>query len=221
MKKYLPLLAVLALPCAALAEEREWVAYKKLVETVKLDKFYAVPAAERDKLKLYVTITPQNKSIAPADVKLSVVHAGGRQALPLDSRGRVQLVPNAQWLAEDARIWTNQAKGEKAGIGFSLDAVVPDKAQWRYAELMGSVPQSNTVIGKVAGAFSLFVPTMKVVILKFAQPAQLTIQGKAGEQRYTTDGKHAIRLKFDQALLKENPLMTVSERPLEAELDGE
>lgn len=220
MKKYL-LLAILALPLAALAEDREWIPYKKLIETTKLDKFYAVPAAERDKLKLYVMLTPVNKSIAAADVRLNVVHAGGKQALPLDDKGRALVVPNQQWLAEDAKIWINQPKGEKMGIGFSLDAVVPESTQWRYAALMGSVPQSNSVIGKVAGAFSLFVPTMKMVTLKFAQPAQLTIQTKGGEKRYASDGKHTIRLKLDEALLNENPLMTVSARPLEAELEGE
>jgi hypothetical protein len=38
----LPLL--LTLPIAAPAQEREWVPYKKLIETIKLDKFYAPPA---------------------------------------------------------------------------------------------------------------------------------------------------------------------------------
>jgi hypothetical protein len=220
MKK-LALALLCALPLLANAEEREWAPYKKIVEAAKMDKFYSLPAAERDKLKVYTRFVPQNKAIAPGSLKLVVVHAEGRTPLVLDEQGRTVLVPNEKWLADDARIWTNQAKGEKAGIGFDIAAVVPEALQWRYASVMGSVPQSNAAIDKVAGALSLFAPTMKVVIFKFRKPAQLAVQAKDGDKRYVTDGKHQIRLKLDKNLLAENPLVTVSEQPYEAEVDGE
>lgn len=209
------------LPLLAHAEEREWAPYRKIVEAAKMDKFYSLPAAERDKLKVYTRFVPQNKAIAPASLKLTVVHADGKSPLLLDEQGRTVLVPNEKWLAEDAKIWTNQPKGEKAGIGFDIAAVVPEALQWNYATVMGSVPQSNAAIDKVAGALSLFAPTMKVVIFKFRKPAQLVVQAKGGEKRYATDAKHHIKLKLDKALLAENPLVTVSEQPYEAEVDGE
>jgi hypothetical protein len=53
----LPML--LALPFSASAEERELVPYQKLVETIKLDRFYALPPAQRDKIILYAMLTPQ------------------------------------------------------------------------------------------------------------------------------------------------------------------
>jgi hypothetical protein len=42
----LPML--LALPFSASAEERELVPYQKRGETIKLDRFYALPPAQRD-----------------------------------------------------------------------------------------------------------------------------------------------------------------------------
>ena len=222
MKKMLAahLLLVLALPFTAAAQEREWVPYKKLVETVRLDKFYALPAAERDKLQLYARLNPVNKAIKPADVRLTIVDGATRQPIPLDARGLALVVPNPRWLANDAKIWTSLPAGEKMSIGFDLGAVLPEATQWHYASVMGSVPQANAAVGKVAGAMSMFVPKMTSVIFKFDKPAQLTIKTRAGDRRYATDPKHQLRLNVDETLLKENPLVALSERPLGAEVDA-
>ena len=215
------LLLPLTLAVTARAAEREWLPYRKLVDTVKADKFYALPAGERDKVILYARLIPVNKAIAPPDAKLFVVDGGARTALPLDAAGRTRIVPNPQWLANDARIWTSLPSGEKMSLSFDIGAVLPEAAQWNYASVMGSVPQANAAIGKVAGALSMFVPTMKSVIFKFDKPAQMSIKAKDGERRYVTDAKHQLRLKVDKDLLKENPVVALSERPFEAEIDSE
>jgi hypothetical protein len=206
---------------AAAATEREWIPYRKLVDTVKADTFYALPAAERDKVILYARLIPVNKAIAPPEAKLVVVDGASRTPLPLDAAGRARLVPNPQWLADDAKIWTSLPPGEKMSLSFDIGAVLPDAAQWNYTTVMGSVPQANAAIGKVAGALSMFVPTMKSVIFKFDRPAQLSIKARDGERRYATDARHQVRLKLDKDLLKENPLVALSERPFEAEIDSE
>jgi hypothetical protein len=205
---------LLALPAGA-ATEREWMPYKKLVETIRLDKFYALPPAERDKVLVYARLVPVNKAIAPPDVRLS------RTPLPLDAGGRTLIVPNRQWLAADARILTSLPPGEKMSLSFDLGAVLPEATQWQYATVMGSVPQANAAIGKVAGALSLFVPSMKSVIFKFDKPAQVTIKSKGGDKRYASDARNHVRLKLDGDLLLENPLVTLSERPTEAEIDAQ
>lgn len=206
---------------ASAAGEREWIPYRKLVETVKADKFYALPTGERDKVILYARLTPVNKAIAPPDAKLVVVDGASRTPMPLDAAGRTRIVPNQQWLADDAKIWTSLPNGEKMSLSFDIGAVLPEAAQWNYASVMGSIPQANAAIGKVAGALSMFVPTMKSVIFKFDKPAQLTIRAKGGERRYASDAKNQVRLKLDSDLLKENPLVALSERPFEAEIDSE
>ena len=223
MKRLLPLLPLLLLPLhgATLAEEREWLPYKKLLEVSRIDKFYALPTAERDKLDMFVHLEPSNKDVKTRDVALTVVHGGGRTPLPIDAEGNLRVTPNPQWLAEDAKIMTNQPPTSKVGVGPGMNAIIPAGTQWPYAALMGSIPQSNAAIGKMAGALSMFAPTIRSVILKFDQPAQLTIQSKSGTRQYATDAKQQIRLKPDAALSKENPPITVSARPREAELDSD
>ena len=215
-------LLLLALPCAAMAQEREWMPYKDLIEATKLDQFYALPPAERDKIHPYIVITPNNKAIKPSDITLTVLGTAGKQPLPaITADGRLDISPNPAWMAENAKIWTTIPKGEKSKIGFGIDAVMPEGTQWQYATLMGSVAQVNRVIGTLGGALSMFVPKVKSVVLKFKQPTQLTIAGKGGERRYTSDAKGQIRLKPDDALLQENPAIRLSARPFEAELDTE
>jgi hypothetical protein len=217
-------LALLLLPLSLSADaagDREWMPYRKLVETVKADKFYALPPAERDKVILYARLVPVNKAIAPPAAKLVVVDGGSRTPMPLDAAGRTRLNPNPQWLANDAKIWTSLPSGEKMSLSFDIGAVLPESTQWSYATVMGAVPQANAGIGKVAGMLSMFVPTMTAVIFKFDKPAQLTIKAKDGERRFATDAKHQVRLKLDKELLKENPPVALSERPFEAEIDAD
>lgn len=220
MKK-LVLLSLLALSSVANAQEREWLTYKKFLENTRLDRFYALPPAERDKLDIYLTLKPSNAQLKTADMNLTVVHNGSRTALPINDKGHLHLQPNAQWIAGDAKITTTQPKGEKISVAYNLDAVVPDGTQWHYNKLMDSVDQGNAAIGKVAGAFSLFAPSMKSVLLSFDKPAQLTIQTRSGSRQLSSDAKHKIRLQPDKALLKENPLVLVTSRPIQAELDTE
>jgi hypothetical protein len=221
MKK-LALLPLLLLTLNSHAAEREWVTYKQLVETLRLDKFYAIPAAERDKINLFVTIKPKNHSIKPADMVLTVIDGAERHPLtPLSPEYRMTVVPNPKWLAADLKIMTSLPKEEKSTPGWDTTAVLPEGQQWRYAQVMGSVPQLESAIKKMAGAFSMFAPSVKAVTFKFKEPAQMKIDARDGTKSYSTDAKNQITLKPDSSLMKENPPMSVSARPFEAELEGD
>lgn len=217
MKK-LALLPLLLLSLAAHADEREWHPYKKLVEDLRLDKFYALPAIERDKINLYLTVKPRNKDIKPSEVVLTVVQGGERHPLPaLSPEYRLALVPNPKWMTDDTKIMTSLPKEEKSAAGWDATVPLPDGLQWNYNAVMGSVGQMNQAIKKMAGALSMFAPSAKTVTFKFNHRAQLKVGGTV----YNTDAQNRIKLKPDNALLKENPLMIASERPYEAELDSE
>jgi hypothetical protein len=56
-----------------------------------------------------------------------------------------------------------------------------------------------------------------VVLFKFDKPAQLTV----GTKVYNTNAKHEIALKPESDLMKANPTIVASARPLEAELRGD
>ncbi|TWI70185.1 hypothetical protein IP91_01266 [Pseudoduganella lurida] len=226
MKTVPPLLLpflLLALHGAAGAQptaEREWMPYKKLVDTTRLGRFYALPAAERDKLDMFIQLQPSGP-VDPRTVTLTALRDGTRTPLPLSADGNLRLVPNPDWLTDDVSIVANLPTTVDLAVTPAMNAVVPPGTSWPYAQLMGSVAQANAVMDKISGPFGMFAPTARSVLLKFDQPARLTIQSSTGTRQHATDVKYQIRLLPDAALLAENPLTTVSTRPLAAELESD
>ncbi|MBV7538965.1 hypothetical protein KW842_24635 [Duganella sp. sic0402] len=142
---------------------------------------------------------------------LTLVHGSERQALPaLSPEFRLTLAPNPKWMTDDTKIMTSLPKEEKSAINYDVLTPLPEGVQWNYTPVMSSVGQMNQAIKTMAGALSMFAPSVKLVVFKFAHPAQL----KVGGATYNTDAKNQIKLKPEAAWLKENPLMAASERPL-------
>lgn len=215
----LTLLIVTTLP--AHAEEREWVSYKKLVEATYLDKFYRVEQSQRDHLRLLIQVMPENKFITPSTIVLTVAHSGGKERLPISAEGYMDIVPNAEWIKEDAKIYTSLPKTEKSGIAAIFASKTPEALQLNYAELMASVPQWNALIKEQAGVLRFMLPKFNAILLHFPKAAQQTIQviAKDGTKTYMTDSKGELKLKLDEALQKENPKVMLSEKPSWVEVD--
>ena len=119
-------------------------------------------------------------------------------------------------------VFTSLQKGEKAGMGINMYAALPSPAtQFSYDALMGGVAQANALIKSQAGMFSLFVPKLTGVLVRFTKPGTQTLRiaSKTGVKTLTTDSAGQIALKLDEALLAENPMVTASEPVLEAEID--
>lgn len=206
---------MLSLPAAA--ADREWVPYKKFVETLYLDKFYNLPAEQKDKVRLRIKVAPENKNIKLSDLVLTINHSGAKDVLPIDADGVIDLVPNQAWIKEDAMIYTSLPKGEKLQVMSSFEAKMPDGLQTDYASLMGSVKQWNKLIKEYAGVLSFFAPTFVGVDFHYPKPAHQTVQvvTRSGTKNLAVDSKGDIELKLDDAMLAENPIVIMSERPAE------
>lgn len=222
MKKSLLLFALLAaINASAFAEEREWIPYKKFVESFYLDKFYSADPHSRDHLRLLVKLQPEDKAIKPSDVVLTVAHAGARDRMPIDADGVMDVEPNAAWLKDEAMIYTNLPKGSKVHIDALFASRTPDTLELSYTELMTSVPQWNALLKEKAGMLRFMLPTFNAVDLHFAKPAGQTLRvvDKSGTKTYTADAKGEIKLKLDNALMQGNPQVILSERPGMMEVD--
>ncbi|HEX8955448.1 MAG TPA: DUF2987 domain-containing protein [Burkholderiaceae bacterium] len=203
------------------AEEREWIPYKKFVESFYLDKFYAADPHLRDHLRLLVKLEPQDKTIKPGDIVLTVVHAGSRDRMPIDAEGVMDVEPNGAWLKDEAMIYTNLPKGSKVHIDALFASRTPDTLELPYAELMTSVPQWNALLKEKAGMLRFMLPTFNAIDLHFAKPAgqTLRVMDRNGTKIYTADAKGEIKLKLDNALMQVNPHVILSERPGMMEVD--
>ena len=222
MKKNILLFALLAcVNVTALAEEREWIPYRKFVEAFYLDKFYATDPHARDHLRLLVKLQPADKAINPGDIVLTVVHAGVRDRMPVDADGFMDVEPNAAWLKDEAMIYTSLPKGSKVQVDALFASRTPDKLELPYTDLMTSVPQWNALIKEKAGMLRFMLPTFNAIDLHFAKPAGQTLRVMApgGARIYTADAKGEIKLKLDNALMQGNTQVILSERPSMMEVD--
>lgn len=212
----LSLLIALTHSLPAAAEDRDWIPYKKFVETANIDKFYNAPANMRDKVRMLIKIAPANKSIKLSDLVLTV----GKERLPIGADGILELVPNPVWMKENPMIMTSLPKGEKTSFSPVFAAKLPDGLQFDYAILMGGVQQSNDLVKAQAGMLRFLMPKFTAIEMKFAKPAQQTlrIMAKDGVKTYTANAEGEIALKPTDALMQENPSIVLSERPVEATL---
>ena len=208
---FLPLLAALALQ--AHAQDREWKRLSEFMEITRMDKFLSAPPEQRDKVKLFGSVRPSNKAIKASDVVYTVVHAKGRERITVDATGNFDLAPFAKYLAEDPMILISLPEGEKASYGFAVEPVIPAGPSMAYVDLTGGVPQFNALIKAKAGAFSFMFPKFNAVVLRFAKPAQQTVQilAKEGNRTLTADAKGVITIPLDDKLFAENPKVLVSE----------
>ena len=125
MKK-LALLSLLILALPSHAAERDWAKYKSMVEGLRLDKFYAVPAAERDKIKLYISVKPANQAIKPQDVVLIVVKTGFPFIAGLPESSRDGYAPD---VVEGEIVIDTMAKCQQS-LSLTLTYLPVDSGKW-------------------------------------------------------------------------------------------
>ncbi len=207
----------------ARAAERDWLSYNELREHTYLAKFYAVPPGQRDKLRMRAQLVPRNKAFKPADVTLTIAATDGPQLLRIDADGSFDLPENPLWIKQNPMVLTSLPAGEKSALGFSVSAVIPPGNRISYSALMAGVAQANHLVGQLAGMLSVFAPKFDGVELHFAKPAGQTLQllNQTGPQLFTVGSSGVLKLKQDVALLKEDPQVLLSERPVFAELSTE
>lgn len=207
----------------AWAEDREWIPYKKLMETVYADKFYATPVNQRDKVKLQLKLRPKNPAVSPTSVILTLVHENGRQRIPIAADGEMDLPFNPAWMNDNTKILTSLSKEEKAGPTAVFASRMPEGLQWNYVALMASVRQWNDLVKTNAGVLRFLAPKFTGIELQFSKPSQqtLTVMSKEGARVFAADAKGQLKIRLDDALMKDNPQIVLSERPAEMGVSDE
>lgn len=204
-----------ALTGSACAADRPWTDYNRLLEITHLNKFYAAPAAQRDKVIMLGTMTPKNKAIVPSDVVFTIVSGDERKRIHVSADGSFDVPANPAWLKANPMVLTSMPEGEKAGFSFRLLPVLPDQLQSDYATLMGGVKQSNALVKSQAGMLRFLFPTFVGLTLRFPKSSLATLS--IGGRRLAVDADGTLRLPLDDALLSENARVVLSERPVSAD----
>lgn len=216
---------LLASLCAApaAAADREWIDYHRLLEITRLDKFYSVPVARRDKVRMFGTVKPNNAAIAANDVVFTVVHQGGMRRITVDRDGRFDPWIDPAWARDNPKVLTSLPAGEKAQFAFAIEPVVPAGTQFGYTALMAGVRQSNALLKEQAGMMRFFVPSITGIELRFArgQAATARIVSARGESVVAADDRGLLRLELDERHVASNAQVSLSHLPQSYDFIGD
>jgi len=215
MKLLICLTAFAAAMASAAPVDRPWTHYNNLLEMLKMDRFYAAPASQRDKVVLRGVVHPNDPTIAPKDVVFTIANGPERQRIQVDPDGGFDVPFNPEWVKSNPEVLTTIPAGQKAKFGFRAVPAMPQKVQFSYASLMDSVPQVNALIKSQAGMLRFLMPTLVGVKLQFpkASHATVSLATADGVKRLEADANGVVKLPLDKALLTANVPVTLSELP--------
>ena len=212
MKLLIGLTLFVSTLASAAPVDRPWTHYNELLGLLKMDKFYATPLAQRDKVIMLGGITPNDPTIARKDVVFTIVDGAERKRIPVNADGSFEIPFNPAWVKSNPEVWTTIPAGQKSKFGFNAIPVKPQSTQLDYASLMGGVPQVNAIIKAQAGMLRFMLPTLVGITLHFPKESHATVA--LGTTRVAADANGVVMLRLDKAMLAANVPVTLSELPV-------
>lgn len=183
---------------------------------------------DQTKLVVRPVIGSRDRTVRPGDIHLTIQSTNkGAIPLKLGSKGQIQNFPHDEALRqENPMVVSDQPKGKLDG-GIWCYVPMPPARTFNYDALADAVAEANLGIVRVnkliqnrADFHGQVAPVdgqAKVVGLIFpkssAGKARLEIAAAAGKKEYVAGADGRILLAIDAALQKENPTVTVSEKP--------
>jgi RNA polymerase sigma factor (sigma-70 family) len=176
--------------------------------------------ADKTKLNSLVVVTVDNKEAHPRDINLTIQSSTeGTIALQLGGRGNILNFPQNEQLRRENPDVIIKLHGTAFGLILKSYLPLPENLTFPYRLLGDGVAEDNKISKyvnantkpsshvRIAHGVTFYFPKSS------AGKAKLEIATAAGRREYTADAEGQIYLKLDNTLLKENPEVTVSEKP--------
>lgn len=149
-------LALAAAPAVARAEGKPPIRLSKVFGF--LDKYLAIPPAERNRFVLAYTFMLDGKP-APG-LKAAIVEADGRRTpLQIGSDGRALRLPTAAQLAS-ASFAADAPAGAKLGVKLDLEPLLTPAQEFPVRELDLALAQANAGMAKAGGLVAFALPKL-------------------------------------------------------------
>lgn len=219
IRKVASVAAGIALCMAAAAADRVWHPYRDVCENLGLAKLHAVPAAQRDHVRILFKLPADDPALR--NLVLTIASRQNPRLVTPDTTGAIEFPYDEQLLGENPDVLVNLPPGKKVSLEVDLRPVAPGGLETSYADLMTGVDQANALIRKQAGMLSIFAPTLRSLVLQYsrAEGQTVTIGAGAAQKRITVDAQGKIVIPYESALAAENPRVRLSALPASVDFD--
>jgi hypothetical protein len=153
------LAVVLALAAGGASAQERLVDANRIF--ARLDKFYAMPPADRSLLAIHYSITRGGKPAANLHAYLVV--GGKRTPIPVAADGEVERLPTPAELAAHAQVAIDVPPAVKLSNRLSLDTAIPPALEVNASTCAQAIAQANDAVRRAAGVMAMLAPTIKAV----------------------------------------------------------
>ena len=197
------------------------------------DFWLLLNSVDTNKLQIQITLTSKGKTVHPQDICLTI-HSSVKGPITFapETNGLLATFPHDEALRrENPALTVNQPEGSMA-VNIWCSIPVPKDLTLDYDQLFDGVVEARKTIKNAYKIVSpgnigwfyyvewLFSPSLKAkgVVLSFrpsiARRGTVKIMAAGGTRTYRADAKGMIIIKLDDALLLQNPQVTLSGKPV-------
>jgi hypothetical protein len=181
--------------------------------------------AAHSNLVLVLQMRSTQPTVKCSDITAFISSKSGNIPLTISADGSFKVPVRDDLLAEDPWIMVNQPKGTMqltcyAGLAPSL--VRPMTNAFRYATIMRAVRECDDVQERLRqffpGSPRLMMTGIRLSFVAGATGPVAVVHAKSGERKLTADAAGDLFIPLDSDLLDEDPLVTLTERPVAVEV---
>jgi RNA polymerase sigma factor (sigma-70 family) len=200
------------------------------------DVWQLINSVDKSRLLIYASLYSRREGVRPADLHLDIPNATkGSILVGLGTNGLITDFPHDEALRRENPMITVNESDDALTFTIWATMPIPDDLTLRYQQLDDLVVETSTAIAKAKKALIRpgYVGYVNYMKWLFASPWEYRVRGvifqfpkagtvkatvqitsAAGVKTYSADASGQVKLRLDGALLRENPTIKISEKPL-------
>jgi hypothetical protein len=201
---------------ASAADDFATLPYRSMIANALT--FLNVAVGERDRLALVQSMHPDGGNLVIRPLTITILSKNGKIDVPVGADNSFAIPINDDLRDENPTVITNQPKGSLS-LQVGVRVLLPHATRFAYSEFWLGIQQANTMTKRFAGMMRwLFAESADSLILRFGRPERqmLRIAASDGALTLIADDSATIFVRIDKKLVEQNPMMELSEPPLDA-----
>ena len=173
-------------------------------------------------VRLRPTLSAEDGSVAPGDIRLTIRSRAGDIAVPVDEKGRAEFPVRADLEAENPDVMVNVAEG-KLSLNIQMDIDAPPAQRFRYGLMAQMQDELDALLKKQGMMARMFAPDFEGLRVEFppGTAATAVVESGEGAETFAAGADGRIVLEDRRAWRREDPWVQLSAVPTRITLQPE